>query len=287
MEIKSLIRQGGLIRRGAVPVFAVVDGVVSRANNRHGLPPYELRARTYNPLLALSGRWLQMGRQMLQEVVDFAGLTPESSVVEIGCASGIVAIPMRTYLTTGTYIGLDIVPDFIEWCQANLADDRFSFFDLAVHHKLYNPRATNSSKEVRFPIVDNSVDVVFLISVFTHLLPDEVYHYLKEIARILKPAGRCMATMLTKDNYVPNQSRVRLDYVYDTNCLCFSEKHPTWAVAFSRWLIENIADKAGVPAERMVAGSWDGQSQQSFLHDMYVFRKPPRSMEREPTGKVA
>jgi ubiquinone/menaquinone biosynthesis C-methylase UbiE len=127
---------------------------------------------------------------MLQEVVDFAGLTPESNVVEIGCACGILAIPMKTYLTTGTYTGLDIISDGLEWCRANLADDRFRFVDLEVHHDLYNPRATNSSKDVRFPIADNRVDVVFLISVFTHLLQDEVSRYLGEIARILKPAGR-------------------------------------------------------------------------------------------------
>jgi ubiquinone/menaquinone biosynthesis C-methylase UbiE len=275
------------IRQGAVPVLAVVDGAVSYAANRRGLPPYQLRAKTHNLRFALGGRWLQIGRQMLQEVVDFAGLTPESNVVEIGCACGIVAIPMKTYLTTGTYTGLDIIPDGLEWCRANLADDRFRFFDLEVRHELYNPRATNSSKDVRFPISDNSIDVVFLISVFTHLLQDEVSHYLGEIARILKPAGRCMATMLTKDNYVPSQSQIRFDYVYSPNCLCFSKKHPTWAVAFSRSLIEDIADEAGVPVERMVAGRWDGQSRQSFLHDMYVFRKPPGSIEREPKSKVA
>ena len=281
MEIK------GLIRQSAAPVLADVDGVFSRAANRRGLPPYQLRAGTHSLLFALGGRWLQLGKQVLQEVVDFARLTPESNVVEIGCACGIVAIPMKDYLTTGTYTGLDIVPDPIEWCQANLADERFRFFDLAVHHEIYNPKATNSSQNVRFPIADNSVDVVFLISVFTHLLPDEISHYLEEIARILKPTGRCLATMLTKDNYVPNQSQLRLGYVYNPDCLCFSERDPTRAVAFSRSFIENIADKAGVPVERMVAGSWDGKSQQSFAHDMYVFKKPLRPIRREPTSKVA
>jgi hypothetical protein len=61
-------------------------------------------------------------------------------------------------------------------------------------------------------------------------------------------------------------------------------RYPTWAVAFSRSLIEDIADKARVPVERMVAGSWDGQSQQSFLHDMYVFKKAAE-IDRARTDK--
>jgi hypothetical protein len=36
--------------------------------------------------------------------------------------------------------------------------------------------------------------VVHLRSVFTHMGPSEVEHYLGEIARVLKPGARCMAT---------------------------------------------------------------------------------------------
>ena len=36
--------------------------------------------------------------------------------------------------------------------------------------------------------------LVILTSVFTHMLPDEVENYLKEIARVLKPGGLCFST---------------------------------------------------------------------------------------------
>ena len=37
---------------------------------------------------------------------------------------------------------------------------------------------------------------VFLTSVFTHMLPPEVRHYLREVRRVLRPQGRCLMTFL-------------------------------------------------------------------------------------------
>lgn len=36
--------------------------------------------------------------------------------------------------------------------------------------------------------------MVFLTSVFTHMFPPDVEHYLDEISRVLKPGGRCLCT---------------------------------------------------------------------------------------------
>src|SRR5262249_6440676 len=47
--------------------------------------------------------------------------------------------------------------------------------------------------EFVFPYADASFDFVFLTSVFTHMLPAEVAQYLREVRRVLRPAGRCPA----------------------------------------------------------------------------------------------
>ena len=53
-----------------------------------------------------------------------------------------------------------------------------------------------------FPYPAEAFDLVFLTSVFTHMLPPEVRHYLSEIHRVLRPQGRCLMTffLLNEDS---------------------------------------------------------------------------------------
>ena len=62
------------------------------------------------------------------------------------------------------------------------------------HNALYNPKGKYQSLEFVFPYPDASFDVVFLTSVFTHMFPPDVKHYLDEISRVLKPGGRCLSS---------------------------------------------------------------------------------------------
>ena len=48
--------------------------------------------------------------------------------------------------------------------------------------------------EFQFPYEADQFDFVFLSSVFTHMLPDDMDHYVSEISRVTKPGGRCLAT---------------------------------------------------------------------------------------------
>lgn len=214
-----------------------------------------------------------MGQQMLQEVKHFCGLRPTDDVLEIGCSCGIVAMPMQSFLTSGRYTGVDIIPEPIAWCQEHLANERFRFVDLNVHHPLYNPAGTADPDRARLPVEDASVNVVFLISVFTHMLPGTIDHYLQEISRVLKPGGRCLATMLTKDRYVPGRAVFQLRHEVSDDCLCWDARNQTAAVAVSHRLIARLAEKNGVTISQMTPGNWDGQTPSSYLHDMYVFTK--------------
>ena len=50
-----------------------------------------------------------------------------------------------------------------------------------------------------FPCADNSFDLVFLTSVFTHMFAGDVENYLSEISRVLKPGGKCLITWFLLD----------------------------------------------------------------------------------------
>jgi ubiquinone/menaquinone biosynthesis C-methylase UbiE len=48
---------------------------------------------------------------------------------------------------------------------------------------------------VVFPAPDQSVDKIFLSSIFTHMFPADVMHYLAEMNRVLKPGAAVLTTM--------------------------------------------------------------------------------------------
>ena len=105
------------------------------------------------------------------------------SIYDIGCGSGRTAQALIRRGWQGHYQGHDIVPELVE--QLRLACPGF---EARTHRdlSLLTPR--------------NSLDLVFHWSVFTHLLPEECFVYLKDIHCRLKPGGRLLFSFLELDD---------------------------------------------------------------------------------------
>ena len=55
--------------------------------------------------------------------------------------------------------------------------------------ELYNPQGGLETARTPLPFPDASFDLISMISVTTHLGPEDVLHYAREIARLLAPAA--------------------------------------------------------------------------------------------------
>ena len=128
------------------------------------------------------------------------------------------------------YHGFDIVPDAIKWSQRHITRNHPRFhFELAdIYNKTYNPKGRIKSKEYRFAYADNSFDFTFLTSVFTHMFADDMEHYLSEIARTLKPDGRCMITFFllnpeSKDLMEQGASKIQFKHALPDCVTCDKE----------------------------------------------------------------
>jgi SAM-dependent methyltransferase len=134
---------------------------------------------------------------LVRKLIELAGLEPSSRVLDVGCGLGRLAVPLTMYTDDrGSYDGLDIVESGIDWCNANIAPQRQNFhFTVAdVFNQEYRPHGRYQASEYRFPFDDATFDLVVLVSVFTHLLPEDMTHYVSEINRVLGDGGRCFAT---------------------------------------------------------------------------------------------
>ena len=140
-------------------------------------------------------------------MVELGDLKASDRVLDIGCGPGRLAVPLTRYLDdAGSYDGLDIIPESIDWCRENISkrDERFRFHLADIRNSAYNESGADSCVELSFfPSTDETFDFVFLASVFTHMLPEGVEHYLSEIARVLKPGGTLF------DHLLPRETRSR------------------------------------------------------------------------------
>ncbi len=186
------------LRAGRESLLDVADRLVKHDADH---PPRPLQR------LVGDGDFRAVGASLLGDLVKHTALTPTSSVLDVGCGIGRVAVPLSRFLdANGHYEGFDIMPQAIEWCQKQITSHYPAFrFQLAdIHSVYYNPKGTLQARNYVFPYSDEHFDVVFLTSIFTHLLPDDMEHYLEEIARVLKPSGRVLFTM-----FLLNESSLR------------------------------------------------------------------------------
>jgi SAM-dependent methyltransferase len=140
--------------------------------------------------------FVEKGEKWVVYFTDVCGLKPDERVLDVGCGSGRVALPLSRYMTEGRYDGFDTGAREIEWCQKHVTPvaPNFHFEHANVYNKTYNPAGTIAPGEFRFPYGDQEFDFVLLTSVFTHMLPADLEHYFSEISRVLKSDGRWLAT---------------------------------------------------------------------------------------------
>jgi SAM-dependent methyltransferase len=129
--------------------------------------------------LAVGGEFRAIGVLERQLLIQY-GLAPTGCLVDVGCGSGRLALPLSQYLK-GRYLGTDVVPELLDHARraVNRPDWRFELV-----------------KSITIPERDGQADMVCFFSVITHLLHEQSYTYLREAARVLKPGGRIVISFL-------------------------------------------------------------------------------------------
>jgi len=182
------------------------------------------------------GGWKWLGK------LKNRGLKPCHKVLDVGCGAGNMAIPLTTYLDKaqgGSYDGFDIVPHGIKFCQRRITPKfpHFNFQRADICNRFYNPKGRYKASEYRFPFNDNVFDMVYLNSVFTHLLTHDMKHYMSEISRVLKNGGKsfityCLLNDETKNLMVSKGSYFNFCYRIDEASYTVDPKVPETVVAY-------------------------------------------------------
>jgi len=176
---------------------------------------------------------------------------------------------------TATYDGLEIHSEAVAWCQRAITPryPAFRFHRADVTSQAYNRAGTTTAASYRFPFENRAFDFVMLGSVFTHMLPDGVEHYLSEIARVLAPGGIAVVSWFLLDH----ESRPGVDG--GRSFISFGVRHssgvcrlhdaavPEAAVAFEEAFALSAIAAAGLRVRDRRRGAWatGGADEQDVL----------------------
>ena len=124
------------------------------------------------------------------DVLRAAGLQPHHTLVDFGCGSGRLAMHAIPYLKGGKYIGIDIAPTFLRQAKRKLAE---------AYPQPPCQVAWLFNKTTTLPLDDHSADMICAFSVFTHMEHEDMYRYLVDALRVVRPGGRFVFSCLPLD----------------------------------------------------------------------------------------
>jgi SAM-dependent methyltransferase len=222
------------------------------------------------------------GQEFLRHFRVLGGLDPGEDVLDVGCGIGRKMLPLTTYLSPrARYEGFDINPAGVEWCARTVTPRHPNFrFQVAdVHNAHYHPAGTQRAADYVFPFEDASFDFAFLGSVFTHMVPEEVDNYVGQVARVLRPGGRMLATffLIDRDAEAAMRSgRAAYDFRFARDGhRVVDPDDPEYAVAYPEGDVLAALARHGLELRPPVHhGSWTGRADGESFQDIVVATKP-------------
>ena len=249
-------------------------------NGNDPIFPSRENIRRIGPINTLR-EFKELGVQSLKVLLHSTCLAPDSSVLDVGCGFGRLAIPLTRYLdSTGSYQGIDVMADAITDCERRICPGHpnFGFRHIDVHNGLYNPEASASANDAPFMYGAHRFDLVFMFSVFSHMQPPDVSAYLRECLRVLKPGGMLFTTAFLLNDHARaaiegGKTRRRFEHQRD-GFFADDPQSPESAVAYEEAeMLERVAS-SGLELLHTLRGQWANRRWALTGQDALLCRKP-------------
>jgi len=218
-----------------------------------------------------AGNHSLQNENFLQQLIELAGLNTDQDVLEIGCGSGQMALPLLGYFSEkGSYNGFDSDKNGIYFCNKNIAAHHPDFTFQFIENDHYRSNFI-------LPYSEKQFDFVFLTSAFTRLMPPQIEQYINEISRVMKTGALCVMSLFiinceSEDliikkpahmNFPLNKGFYRLQNApYNSPIVAYDEE----------WLLIKL-ESAGLKMETIKYGQWCGRTYYLEYLDLLICRK--------------
>ena len=142
-------------------------------------------------------------------------LNKNSRVLDIGCGPGRLPIGILQVVGEINYSGIDVDKKSVLWCKKYIESRHPSvkFYHIDIANERYNEQGVQLNEDFKFDFAEDSFDIIYLYSVFSHMHEKEMRIYLTDFSRMLKPGGKVFFTTFVEEN-VPDVTVNPADYVF-------------------------------------------------------------------------
>lgn len=163
-------------------LWSIGDVRYRRRTGERGFPPAYLRVKVCGSIpieyyLSTQEPYVQALLAALARVA--ADPTQFSDVLDFGCGCGRVLLPLRKHLPQARFYGADSDAALIRWSRKHIPDAQF----------------THNGPEPPLPYADASFDLIYGLSVFTHLDERLQFLWLAELRRVARPGAILILTV--------------------------------------------------------------------------------------------
>lgn len=183
------------------------------------LPPFR-----ENQGLSDNESYLQSAVKQLEVVQKYKAFTAHTQFLDFGCGQGRIANGIRHLkLPLERYQGVDTHELSINWCNKWLTKygSAYQFTHVAAYNARYNKQAKNLAT---LPFESDRFDLVFLNSVFSHMIDSDIEFYLDEFSRLMKPHAILYVTAFVEEN-VPEMVENPEDYISENHGALFRVRY--------------------------------------------------------------
>lgn len=200
--------------------------------------------------------YIQSAEMEAGRVISEFGVTQSTPLLDVGCGVGRLPLGLVSRLgEVSHYRGIDVSTVAIRWCKKYIEafHPGVQFTIVNVHNSRYNPAGTKAEHDFRLPFQDEEFVVIYLYSVFSHMIEEDARQYLREFRRILKSNGRVFITAFLEENvppFVENPIDYKMKWGGPLHCVRYEKGH-----------FAKLVQESGFKMDRLEHGvETDGQS---------------------------
>ena len=259
------------IRSAGLLAVEPIDRLGLLINGKNKLPPLRLRrfVGPLNTFEASGSAWACMLKLL-------AGLKSNSSLWDIGCGCGLMAIELGSFLHAelgGRYVGSDIHAPSILWCQRHIKASNITFIHHDLYNASYNPNGKVALTEFSLDDTLGQFNVIMAKSLFTHITISMTERYLHLMQERLANGGMCILSAFLFNSIGTTHGSI--DFCYGDNHVRYAyQNRVESAVAYNTDFFMTLVHNAGLDLARpIMRGSWFQDRDSLNYQDIVVLQR--------------